>query len=251
MQRPEVTRLYKYYPPSEYSLAALREEAYWVSSPASFNDPFDCGISLAEDALEESVANAVQRIRQEPEKYGVIPDGPVEIRSSDVEAYDFYRQQLASLAASIGVLCLSETRDNLLMWAHYSQSHQGFCVGFARAADNTLGTAAYPVHYTKELPRLTARHFDSRVHPNSFDHLWLTKSSDWAYEREWRVVAERGGELRSLNAPVVELILGIRMEAAYRQQVLDILKGKGRSILVYQATRDKTRFGLVLEEIQA
>ena len=31
---------------------------------------------------------------------------------------------------TFGMCCLTPHKDNLLMWAHYSFNHQGFCVGF-------------------------------------------------------------------------------------------------------------------------
>jgi hypothetical protein len=31
---------------------------------------------------------------------------------------------------NVGVLCLSEVRDSLLMWGHYTENHEGFVIGF-------------------------------------------------------------------------------------------------------------------------
>lgn len=33
---------------------------------------------------------------------------------------------------SMGVVCLSEHGDDILMWSHYSDGHQGFCLEFDR-----------------------------------------------------------------------------------------------------------------------
>ena len=34
------------------------------------------------------------------------------------------------LSQQVGILCLTEVPDSLLMWAHYADSHKGFLVGF-------------------------------------------------------------------------------------------------------------------------
>ena len=56
----------------------------------------------------------------------------------------------AFLNLNIGILCLSEVRDSILMWGHYTDSHQGFVIGFDsdqpffsnRRSDNAFGMIA-------------------------------------------------------------------------------------------------------------
>ena len=247
----EVTTLYKYYPPTEYSLAALRDRAFWCASPKSFNDPFDCRLSLAEDALDESIKYVVARLQESP---GVdpstLPPGAEKPTPADAEAFRWFRTQLLSLFDNVGIFCLSEVPDNLLMWAHYADSHRGFCLGFRRAADNILGQAALPVTYSEDLPRLTAAHFDPLTNPHSADALWLTKSSSWSYEREWRVLASKGNERRSLDAPIISLRFGMRMATEYRRAVFDALSTYPSRVAFFQAEKSPTRFGIELRPAQ-
>lgn len=78
-----------------------------------------------------------------------------------------------------GVLSLSATCTNVLMWSHYCDSHRGFVIEFDRNHPY-FGRHIHQVKYTVERPK-----FD----PNLTRHdgaLFQTKSKDWEYEQEWR-----------------------------------------------------------------
>ena len=89
----------------------------------------------------------------------------------------------------LGVLCLSEVPDSLLMWAHYAASHSGFVLEFK---------SKHPYFHQQvtqedELRRLRrvfyreTRPSDSLTSMDSTE-LFLVKSGHWAYEREWRII---------------------------------------------------------------
>lgn len=87
-----------------------------------------------------------------------------------------------------GVLSLTEAPDNLLMWAHYGDSHRGVVLGFDEQHPffqgpeivNGLGRIN-KVEYNQTRPVLSPT---TRNHPKIF----LRKSTEWAYEREWRLI---------------------------------------------------------------
>lgn len=107
----------------------------------------------------------------------------------------------AQINEGIGVLCLCEDPDDLLMWAHYANEHKGFVVEFDTAADffNTKTPPAhaklsaedidsYPVEYgylrkvayvpTRPTVLLTNLKFDT----------FAMKGELWQYEKEWRML---------------------------------------------------------------
>lgn len=51
--------LYKYQPLSAYSLAAVVNNTVWLAQPRTFNDPFDCAITLDQNRFSESVQHAI------------------------------------------------------------------------------------------------------------------------------------------------------------------------------------------------
>ncbi len=95
------------------------------------------------------------------------------------------------------VFCVAEEYDNILMWAHYANDHTGVVLEFEclPALDNPICAASkvrytqapvpigklddYVKYYTGQIPSLE--------HESLFYDLFTTKSSHWAYEKEWRV----------------------------------------------------------------
>jgi hypothetical protein len=90
---------------------------------------------------------------------------------------------------SIGVLSLSEICDSRLMWAHYSGGATGFVVGFdsdnaffhrKRSEIDEFGFLR-KVTYQAQRPNVDFSNTSSME--------WFqTKSEEWKYEREWRMV---------------------------------------------------------------
>lgn len=94
---------------------------------------------------------------------------------------------IKSIRSKVGVLSLTQRFDSLPMWAHYADQAQGFVVQlddldsvFTGDATGSLNVPK-PVGYTDHFTGMT---FD----PATQDRLFFSKLSDWAYEREWRIV---------------------------------------------------------------
>jgi hypothetical protein len=99
----------------------------------------------------------------------------------------------ANIDAKLGVLSLSRRWNSSLMWAHYTSSHTGFCVGFDRNHEFFQQTKrrkvtgeffCAPVHYSSNRPSIEFR----PVAPSDAFAFLLTKSSDWKYEEEERAI---------------------------------------------------------------
>lgn len=78
----------------------------------------------------------------------------------------------------------------MLMWSHYADSHNGICVGY-NVSDilSNSGFFLLPVVYSDSIPSID---FDLEYY-NIGDPLFpllsiATKSLDWEYEQEWRIV---------------------------------------------------------------
>ena len=65
------------------------------------------------------------------------------------------------LADKLGILCLSERRDDILMWSHYASSHCGVCLEFdtKRMPFEKAGA----VNYCEKYPVLNAFKMDRDV----------------------------------------------------------------------------------------
>lgn len=106
---------------------------------------------------------------------------------------------LGGINNTIGILCLSETPDNILMWSHYSLNHTGLVFEFddshhffdQRQKERELTGHIKKVRYSKKRPRLTI--FNPSLSDEENRDIWIKdfiwiKSSDWEYEKEWRMI---------------------------------------------------------------
>lgn len=104
-----------------------------------------------------------------------------------------------------GVLCLTESYKNNLMWAHYT-GETGFCIEFESLKlteslkDNKF--KVFPVNYQFTLQRILVKdYFCKTTNGNGttydfgipFLYLFSTKDKSWCYENEWRVVLQNKG----------------------------------------------------------
>jgi len=248
LKHPEIKSLYKYRAFNEFSLQMLITETAWFAKPSSFNDPFDCGILIDEERMEESIQTAITEayarngVREEE-----IPRHELEIKQEDKEAFYSYRNSVNITIQNTGIFSLSEVNNDVLMWAHYADSHKGFCIEYSRSPDNILGKTAEPVLYQEELPSLSASAVTSR-NGSGINSLWLTKSSHWRYEREWRILSHKGGNSHEFPCRIASIILGLNMNRENRYTIRRIMKNRG--VIFKEALREKSKFGLIISEAQ-
>lgn len=170
---------------------------------------------------------------------------------------DADRRLIPALADFVHVLCLSEVPDSLLMWSHYAEHHTGAVLKFDTRSD-TAGyfAMARPVVYEKELP--------SFEHPRSLVRRYLglpvdidrwtsrqffTKSVEWAYEKEWRVMAtpemrEQGEVVPFQQGCLAAIYLGCRVTTSKVRSLLDLVIDKHYPTDVYVAVKDEAEFAL-------
>jgi hypothetical protein len=159
--------LYKYSPVDRVSV--LRDRRIYFTRPTVLNDPFERHPELC----------------QETPLAPRVTDVPWFARLLD-EARARGPERVAERAVdSIVVLSLSSRADSLLMWSHYADWHAGFVI----ALDTTHPSLAEgrfrhlaQVRYLHDRP--TSR-LDELV---VTDALMLTKSVEWHYEAEWRML---------------------------------------------------------------
>ena len=119
------------------------------------------------------------------------------------------------------ILCLSAINDNLLMWAHYADSHKGFCIEYSEYSEEDILNnkrigiyndwtptldKAKPVdywtsdrieNYVKDIPNNEKefRNFfnglsqeNKQKIQDKIHHVSFIKHEDWKYEQEYRIV---------------------------------------------------------------
>lgn len=260
-------------------------ELKW-SAPKTFNDPFDMQINLLEYDLgefgqiaEEKINEIVFGAENPPDNTKKIyltlrqirlnnpnvskSELEIEIKGIRDELLDNERKWRddPNNKNDLGlekarVLCLSQNRNNLLMWGHYTDNQKGGVLKFKSGNDLIIGDEEIQkIIYSNE--RLDNNFLGENIDyflkndSSEFDlgkYLWV-KSKDWEYEKEWRLVRvasnEDEEEFHYFSPQVLEEIyLGCKINHEDKLKVLGLLENKFGHVKVFQASTNSKRYEL-------
>jgi hypothetical protein len=146
-----------------------------------------------------------------------------------------------------GLFCMCESPKNILMWSHYADFHRGFCIQFVRSPENDLGKIekTRPVSYSHEYP--TADPYTENGMKKIYDELFFTKAKGWKYEKEWRMLNEKGDIEVPWPGRISAIIFGVNMPGPKRKAIKNILSDN-QEIKYQQAVKVKNKFRLEIIE---
>lgn len=218
--------LYKYQRLTAHSLAAQLNESVWLAKPSTFNDPFDCALTLSKDSLNGAIGHVIERLVRDAIEAGHSVESIRAITDDDREAFEKLRDSLRNTANNVGVLSLAATPSHMLMWSHYADQHKGFCVEYDCREGTDLRNMAKPVIYLDEYPPLSIEDI-SGPNKNRFLSVALfSKAKHWEYEQEWRVVQAEGNRVFSAPSKVTAIIFGVKMSLEDRVMMKSALRSK-------------------------
>ncbi|MDD2802316.1 MAG: DUF2971 domain-containing protein [Methylococcales bacterium] len=100
------------------------------------------------------------------------------------------RRIMDAINKQLGILSLSKTKNNLLMWSHYADSHKGFVIGFDETHD-----FFHPKNGQNPINNLRDVNYASRrsvaqweTNEEAYLSIFFEKPKDWDYEKEVRVI---------------------------------------------------------------
>ncbi|MDF2570185.1 MAG: hypothetical protein K0R55_1789, partial [Sporomusa sp.] len=196
--------LYKYLTPERIDV--LQNCSLRYTQPGAFNDPFEVKPYVNKHAEKQDAHTMLEKAAPEVIRQ-VYQESPSEFRAiiSYEKFCEFAKQKIAGSSDIIfgmieictpiirqlfagkfnellGILSLSEKPDNLLMWAHYSRSHEGYVIGF---------DSEHPYFHDKKDPEddlgylRKVQYRETRAVTPVIDlagvDVFLVKSSQWAY----------------------------------------------------------------------
>lgn len=229
MDRKHIRKLYKYLPFSANSISILINKKIWYALPNSLNDPFDCQMveySIDADAIKKERITEYDRVYKEKSNSGKFGEKLHKLFKSTLtkssrkerqfyETLEKVQFEQQALVNQFGILSLSATAKNILMWSHYAQNHTGFCIEFIRNENNALGADAVPVIYCKSR---TGGDEDTEE-----GGIFARKHTGWRYEKEWRIVQLPGDSLHPIPGNISSVIVGSKMEESSLETIKNIL----------------------------
>lgn len=251
--------LYKYLHPDRIDV--LKGLRICFSTPAALNDPFELKPHFSGLASPEFLEATIRRLlpniaREEFEKLPpevqsqasaealhdaflrLLPRAKVDIKAMTDTLVPMLKEEIArKFEELIGILCLSESPDSLLMWAHYADSHRGLVIAFDEKSpffDRRVGAEDELRH----LRRVTYSNLRPSLPLSDVVDFspFMTKGTDWEYEGEWRMIAplDEASTTIKVGAQTINLfefpaqaitgvILGCRMATQRKDEVRQLL----------------------------
>lgn len=196
--------LYKYVPIERRDI--LENGLLRFTQPGDFNDPFELhpSFDLMSKADIARLPEAPGQEGQSGPKALLTPEvmqemlltlmpGILRTIAATVKGEGAFALNNNHIARSVfdskfGILSLTESPDDLLMWAHYADCHRGLAIQFNETHEffapqvvDGQSLALTKVEYRDERPILSYSTINSPA-------VFYRKSPAWAYEKEWRLI---------------------------------------------------------------
>ncbi len=228
---------------------------HFFASPLSFNDPFDCRPNFELRGTQDQLLKYYESLvaRYMPKLGRDAGRAEARLRVTD-PAFDprlpgnmdrFRRMYHDNVTSKVGVMCLSEVHDDILMWAHYADSHRGVCLVFDPS--EPFFAKAQPVHYRDDRP-----HVNPLIHTQDqmLDAAMFTKSNHWKYEREWRILQYRKGDgvYTIPSRALVQVVLGAEISAENEAKVCQWASEAVSPISVIRASLSPMKFKVEIKD---
>lgn len=218
--------MFKYFSFSEYALANILNDEFYMNHYEAFNDPFECWADVI-----TGFPNHLDRSERLLEIFKAW--GFNDLNDSDAtDNYKEYAESLiemqpniSSIINSARITCFSKRADNLLMWSHYADGLRGFCVEFDPVfllLNAPHYSSIYEVEYKKtpaiidtaiiavlqdqidyhadalgtpvtgDLASSYQNSLDDSIHKSNdiFKKMLATKPINWEYEEEIRLITQ-------------------------------------------------------------
>lgn len=257
--------LYRYSVVDDHSLDGLEKSEFYFATPTNFNDPFDCKNLFTFEGSDDNDWRSffdMQLQHQEPhlslqerrrklEK--IVRDGMYKDSDTRKEQLRIWGKTLEEESNKLGIVCLSQKPDDILMWSHYSDKHRGFCLKFDK---KIIEKKFYcrDVKYCPIYPTFTEYIAQSR-NKKLHETFLLTKSIHWKYEEEYRLINDPSsrpdipGE-RQYKYPeeaLVGIIWGCQMLERNKKMIEFILNKRKHSLDFFEAKKSENQYAIKIE----
>lgn len=228
------------------SIDMICDNEIWCSRIRDLNDPTEASFSLVE--FERNLISTLKIFSF------------LKIKKYKQENIDNYKEalknQMKLYSNNIGVYSLSTVYDNELMWAHYGNSHRGFCIEY-----EFLDFKDFGIEHPDKYPKLNHMYkyskvyysdrifYLSKINPDYDDIIKFLfyKSKAWSYEKEYRILTYPYGKFNYNEKCLKSITFGLNMIKEEKDFIFNKLRNKG--IQFYQMKRRKNEFNFYREEV--
>lgn len=244
----ENRKYYKYRPLRQdgdahpFTASIFEKRELWFSSPADFNDPFDCNLRLHVDDStdDEWIAYIDLMMKESPEDRAsleIVKKGKLWRSSPEMTRGIGDSTQKLNYNDS-SVFCLAKTAESIPMFSYYADSHKGVAIEFsfsnrnvpcglnyldtiASSGADRSGVVFSDVLYPNEYPELNYH----RLYGSDqlLKNIIFTKHYEWRHEREYRIFR------RNIRASSVvfdpEILTGVVFGCKAEDSEIELVRG--------------------------
>lgn len=243
--------IYKYLPINEYTFKNLLNNQIWFSSPKDFNDPFDCKMfKLAKPSRK----NLEDFFTKQNKTFKQINNITNDYYKNTEDNLKHAQETVKKYIEDYSIACFSCTKDNILMWSHYSDNHKGICLTFDSV--NLFKKSLYinktilnllRVKYVPDYPEINF--LDTKRFRKDVYKMFKYKYNFWRKEKEIRFISEKRGLISFNKEALLEINFGCKLEEeerdGKRKDIIKLVKLYNYpNVKFLQATKCEDKFGL-------
>jgi len=194
---------------------SLVDDVFWAPTREKLNDPYE---GLFHKEMFETQLDHLERILNDGQ--GLFD----ELRDSLAEVLSFVDKS--------GIYSLSTEFDDELLWAHYADSHNGFCIEYD--LEKLLEFTQIPNHivhveYSNSPPHIELSDIVDISNSNEYllQKMLGTKSKRWKFEQEVRIVTSLSGRHSYDYRAVKAIYFGLNMKSDRQEEIMKRLSGRG------------------------
>lgn len=274
----QIKKLYKY-TPVETAIKILSNSNIRFSNPSLFNDPYD-----SEPPIEFSdCVNEKFKCLCKDNETDFKDLAPEQIENLKILTQETYKSTLTNLAKNLRILCLSRTKNNILMWSHYATEHQGIVIEFD--ATQIIIRQNKKVEYNNK-PVILDLEKLKKLNDETFKltmSVFLRKAKLWQYEKEYRLFFFVENMLNIINNQIIQkpheayiwnscknelenkndyidfpiseksiraVYFGCKTSSENSTKIINIIKTSYPHVKCYKAIKHDASFKLTFEEIK-
>jgi hypothetical protein len=203
----------------ERDISSLESDYYWAPTRHNLNDP--CEGLFSKNTIDGQL--------------DLIESIFVKNKPQAQETFNSVRDALRKVLEFVdlsGIYSLSTTPTDELLWAHYSNSHNGFCIGYDFDKLNSFTENENHkifIEYSNKPPEIDINNIVNTNAERILQKILGTKSKKWSYEKEVRIITSESGKQYYDFRSVKEIYFGLRMPTELQAEIMHRLFGRGIS----------------------
>ena len=232
-------KLYHYCKLDKWAFLNLDKQQVFASVLDKVNDPYE--VSYQIDILPELKRPYIELMFGDNYNHGE--------HSYDRLINHALKENKKETTKNNGLVCFSEVYDSLPMWGHYADNQRGICLEFDTSYHPF--NLALKVNYNKVPPIIPihcVEHISEDYLSGFGDKIITTKSEQWKYEQEWRLLFTKMSPIKYEAKALLKLLFGFHTPLNDVLKVYNLTKSN-KALRYYRQLLDDKNYQIVFEEL--